>query len=161
MLLKSRCRTTAATARNTRILFPDIQDLTGYSGKETTNTEATEKYLTLVQKTDAAFEELTEYFATQDEPTVILMFGDHQPSDYICNPILRLMGQDSSIRETSVDELRKGYVVPYILWSNYDLEKEEDNAISANYLSTTFWTRSAFPFPVIRPGFWASGKNIR
>ena len=39
-------------------LFPDIR-LTGYSGKETTNTEATEKYLTLVQKTDAAFKELT------------------------------------------------------------------------------------------------------
>ncbi|MFQ9393374.1 MAG: hypothetical protein ACLR2E_03155 [Lachnospiraceae bacterium] len=65
-----------------------------------------------MQKTDAAFKELTEYFATQDEPTVILMFGDHQPSDYICNPILRLLGQDSSIRESSVDELRKGYVVP-------------------------------------------------
>ena len=26
-------------------------------------------------------------------------------------------------------------MVPYILWFNYDLEKEEDNAISANYLS--------------------------
>ncbi len=151
-------------------LFPDIR-LTGYSGKESTNTEATEKYLTLVQKTDAAFKELTEYFATQDEPTVILMFGDHQPSDYICNPILRLMGQDSSIRETSVDELRKGYVVPYILWSNYDLEKEEDNAISANYLSGYLLDKIGLPlsgyqtwllglreeYPVITANFYADG----
>ena len=153
-------------------LFPDIR-LNGYEGKETTNTEATEKYLTLIQKTDAAFKELTEYFASQEEPTVILMFGDHQPSDYICNPILRLMGQDSSIRESSVDELRKGYVVPYILWSNYDLEKEEDNAISANYLGGYLLDKIGLPlsgyqgwlsglreeYPVITANFYAEGAD--
>ena len=151
-------------------LFPDIR-LTGYSGKETTNTEATEKYLTLLQKTDTAFKDLTEYFTQQDEPTVILMFGDHQPSDYICNPVLRLMGQDSSIRETSVDELRKGYVVPYIIWSNYGLEKEEDNAISTNYLSGYLLNKIGLPlsgyqtwlsglreeYPVITANFYADG----
>ena len=114
-------------------LFPDIKIL-AYQGKETTNTEATEKYLTLIKKTDDAFKELLEYFENQEEPTVILMFGDHQPSDYICNPILRLMGQDSSVRETSVDEFRKGYVVPYILWANYDFGAEDGISLSANYL---------------------------
>lgn len=104
---------------------------------------------------------------------MILMFGDHQPSDYICNPILRLMGQDSSIRESSVDELRKGYVVPYILWSNYDLEKEEDNAISANYLGGYLLDKIGLPlsgyqgwlsglreeYPVITANFYAEGAD--
>lgn len=149
-------------------LFPDIKIL-DYVGKETTSTQATEKYLTLVQKTDQAFEELTQYFKDQSEPTVILMFGDHQPSDYICNPILRLMGQDSSIRESSVDEFRKGYVVPYILWANYDMDAKENNSISANYLGGYLLEKIGLPlsgyqtylsglreeYPVITANFYA------
>lgn len=125
-------------------LFPDIK-ISEYVGRETTSTQATEKYLTLIQKTDTAFRELIEYFKEQKEPTVILMFGDHQPSDYICNPILRLMGQDSSIRETSVDEFRKGYMVPYILWSNYDLETGKGEELSANYLGGYLLERIGLP----------------
>ena len=39
-----------------------------------------EQYLTLVHKTEDQFLRLTEYFSQQDEPVLILMFGDHQPS---------------------------------------------------------------------------------
>ena len=39
-----------------------------------------EQYLTLANKTDQAFRTLVEYFQNQEEPTIILMFGDHQPS---------------------------------------------------------------------------------
>ena len=45
--------------------------------------EATEKYLTLIKKTDEAFENLIDYFQDEDEKTIILMFGDHQPAEYI------------------------------------------------------------------------------
>lgn len=37
------------------------------------------EYLSLVRISDLAFGELVEYFKEADEPTVILMFGDHQP----------------------------------------------------------------------------------
>ncbi len=56
-----------------------------------TQIHATEKHLTLIKKTDEAFEELLQYFSNQNEKTIILMFH-HQPSDYICNPILRMLG---------------------------------------------------------------------
>ena len=62
-------------------------------------------------------------------------------------------------------------MVPYILWSNYDLEKEEDNAISANYLSGYLLDKIGLPFsgyqtwllglreeyPVITANFYADG----
>ena len=37
-------------------------------------------YFTLIRESDAAFEELVNYFSQVDEPTIILMYGDHQPS---------------------------------------------------------------------------------
>ena len=54
--------------------------------------EATEKYLTLIKKTDEAFENLIDYFQDEDEKTIILMFGDHQPAEYITNSVLRVLG---------------------------------------------------------------------
>ena len=39
-----------------------------------------EQYLTLANKSDEAFQMLVDYFSTYEEPTIILMFGDHQPS---------------------------------------------------------------------------------
>lgn len=150
-------------------LFPDIK-IEEYIGRETTSTQSTEKYLTLIQKSDQAFEELVSYFEQQEEPTMILMFGDHQPSDYICNPIMHLMGQDASVRETSVDEFRKGYVVPYILWSNYDRKTEDGGAsMSANYLGGYLLSEAGLPlsgyqtwlkglqeeYPVVTANFYA------
>ena len=38
-----------------------------------------EQYLTLANETDQAFQMLVDYFSQQEEPTIILMFGDHQP----------------------------------------------------------------------------------
>ena len=102
-----------------------------------------------------------------------MMFGDHQPSDYICNPVMRLFGQDSSIRETSVDEMRKGYTVPFILWANYDIGDEEVEAISANYLSGYLMEKAGLPqtgyqsyletlseeYPVVTQHFFASAED--
>lgn len=36
-------------------------------------------YLNLVKASDDAFKKLVEYFSNVDEPTMIIMFGDHQP----------------------------------------------------------------------------------
>ena len=39
-----------------------------------------EQYLTLANETDRAFQQLVDYVSQQEEPTILLMFGDHQPS---------------------------------------------------------------------------------
>ena len=99
-------------------------------------TEATEKYLTLIKKTDDAFRELIEYFKEQDEKTIIVMFGDHQPAEYVTNSVLRLLGKDVSTRNDTTDKLKTSYEVPFVMWANYDIEEKEVDAISVNYLSS-------------------------
>ena len=96
-----------------------------------TQVRAAEKYLTLIQKSDEAFKNLVEYFDKQQEPTIILMFGDHQPSDYITNVILRELGLN---RDESDDVYYNNYIVPYIMWSNYDMNTTPVEDISLNYL---------------------------
>ena len=40
----------------------------------------TDQYLSLMKRSDEALEYLIRYFEASDEPTMIVMFGDHQPS---------------------------------------------------------------------------------
>ncbi len=96
-----------------------------------TQVRAAEKYLTLIQKSDEAFQELVEYFEKEKEPTIILMFGDHQPSDYITNVILRELGLN---RDESQDVYFDNYIVPYIMWANYEMDTTQTENISLNYL---------------------------
>lgn len=58
---------------------PDYPARVQLEGKEGAYPMA-EQYLTLVQETDQAFEKLIRYFEEQEEPVLIVMFGDHQPS---------------------------------------------------------------------------------
>lgn len=93
----------------------------------------TDQYLSLIKKTDEAFEELLNYFKTVDEPTIILMFGDHQPfiEDSFYSEV---MGQ--SISEMDGETQQKRYITRFILWANYDIPTGWVDEISMNYLGT-------------------------
>ena len=114
--------------------FEESVFLTGYEeSQKNTQIRAVEKYLTLIKASDSAFEKLIGYFETVEEPTVIVMFGDHQPSDYITNVISRLTGYDM---ESSLEEYQKTYEVPYVIWNNMGLELGENMELtSVNYLA--------------------------
>lgn len=90
-------------------------------------------YLSLMKLSDEAIEELVTYFAAQDEPTVIVFFGDHQPTDSIVNPVLKLHGRTCSDLSSEEEALR--YQVPFFIWANYDIEEESGAETSANYLA--------------------------
>ena len=54
--------------------------------------EATEKYLTLIKKTDEAFENLIDYFQDEDEKTIILMCHPGHPEIRIrWSPVWKLL----------------------------------------------------------------------
>lgn len=92
-----------------------------------------ERYLSLLKQSDKAFEELIKYFSNVDEPTVILMFGDHQAS--IENAFYEeLYGK--SLDELSDAELQSRYHTPFVIWANYDIPEATVESISSNYLST-------------------------
>ena len=94
--------------------------------------DTAEQYLSLVKKSDEAFKLLTDYFKKVDEPTLIVMFGDHQPaidSSFYDG----LFGKSAA--DLSSEDLMKKYQVPFIIWANYNIEEKEIDRISANYLS--------------------------
>lgn len=93
-----------------------------------------QEYLSLVRISDLAFGDLVEYFKEADEPTVILMFGDHQPGDAVVRSLYTSVGQ--TYPPESFEDQYKRYIVPFFLWANFDIEERDDVTISANYLST-------------------------
>ena len=92
----------------------------------------TDQYLSLMKKSDEALEYLLDYFSQCEEPTMIVVFGDHQPSveDEFYYEISGL-SEDTVTSEESLI----WYETPYLIWTNYGLEKEELGDMSAYYLS--------------------------
>ena len=41
--------------------------------------ESAEQYLNLVKISDDAFKDLLSYYKKESEPTIVVMFGDHEP----------------------------------------------------------------------------------
>lgn len=91
-----------------------------------------EQYLTLIHTTDKAYEDLITYYKSIKTPTIILMFGDHQPNlggttyDYLYG----------DMEDAPLNEKQNKYKTPFIIWANYDIEEKEDVVLSPNYLSS-------------------------
>ena len=92
------------------------------------------QYLSLMKKTDEAFEKLVTYFEEQEEDTLILFFGDHQPTTYVSNSIIRSNGlQPDSL---SLEENLLKYKVPYVMWSNFELTDAKEAAVQESASGT-------------------------
>lgn len=127
---------------------PDVEVL-GSNG----SAKLLERYLSLIKISDEAFAQLVEYFSVVDEPTVILMFGDHQPADWVVSPIYSMNGNND---QNSWSESAERYQVPFILWTNYDIDEaaieqeisydfSQYGTLSVNYLSTTLFEAAGLP----------------
>lgn len=131
-----------------------IQNHGGYFGEyefdepvSVTNFDApdeVETYLSLIRMSDNAFRKLTEYFSEVDEPTILVMYGDHQPS--FTDKDVELLSEHPAWGDEQVQNISRHYV-PYVIWANYDIEEAdwmgtgrtqaELNTLSANYLAST------------------------
>jgi phosphoglycerol transferase MdoB-like AlkP superfamily enzyme len=92
-----------------------------------------QRYLNLVHLSDAAAKKLVEYFEQVDEPTVVVMFGDHQPglSDSFYESIMGIH-PDQLTGEESMERFK----VPFFIWANYDIEEKYVEKTSLNYLQS-------------------------
>lgn len=91
-----------------------------------------EQYLSLTKKSDTALKYLLDYFAGQEDPVVVLFFGDHWPN---LEPgfVDSLLGTDSDAMD--IETMMRKYEVPFFIWANYPLDGEEIEGVSLNYLS--------------------------
>lgn len=110
--------------------FPDFRQEI-QAGGDVAGYEQADRYLSLMKKSDEAFAYLLDYFSGVEEPTMIVMFGDHQAA--IENGFYEAL-YGKSMKELTAEEADKQYVTPFIIWTNYELESQEIDKISANYL---------------------------
>lgn len=122
----------------TQVYEPSEEDriyVTSFNAPDSLNS-----YLSLIKTSDDAFRELIEYFSQCEEPTIIAMYGDHQPTleneayevlaDYATAPVYQ-------------------YYVPYVIWANYDIEEVDtlgdvNHDGTMNTLSTNFFASTVF-----------------
>lgn len=105
-------------------------------------------YMEGIRDANQMLKDLTDYFEAQDEPVVLVFFGDHLPNlgdNYLSYKELGLNVGD----ETSVENIINTYTTPYVIWTNEEaaclinleerkaaLDLPEDNKISANFLGS-------------------------
>ncbi|MFR5632589.1 MAG: sulfatase-like hydrolase/transferase [Monoglobales bacterium] len=124
-----------------------IQNHGGYNGfqdlpqsvhlSEYGEVENAEVYLSMLSMSDKALEALIQYFDKVNEPTMIVVFGDHQPKVDEASESL-LLGSASS------DEFNK-YIVPFLIWKNYEKEAHYIEKMSANYLPSLILKEANLP----------------
>lgn len=115
--------------------FPD-QDFSG-----------TENYLSLLRESDDALMELVTYFKEQEEPVIIVFFGDHKP---FLEPDFYNAMLDADLGDLSVRESEALYTTPFFVWANYSLPLKDQDIISPNFLGQRILELAGVPSPAER-----------
>ena len=100
-------------------------------------------YLSLIQYSDEALRELIEHYKSIDEPTMIVFFGDHQPS--FASELVKTYYPDKTTQEQRLI----GSVTPFIIWTNYDSPSEEDIVVSPSILGSMVAQQAGFDLPAL------------
>lgn len=135
-----------------------MQNHSSYSGEfenftpditvNNSKSETLNNYLSLMKISDDAIKKLVNYFSEQDEDTIIVFFGDHQPTNSVVSPIWKLNGKSSSTLTLEDETLR--YKVPFFIWANYDIAEESNVETSPNFLGNKVLETAGIPLSDFR-----------
>lgn len=96
-------------------------------------------YFSGIKDTDIALKKLTDYFESEEEPTIVILFGDHNP--WLGDDQSGYKMLDIDLDLSTTEGFLNYYETPYVFWSNSSakraLDKEfkgEGNEISPNFL---------------------------
>ena len=116
------------------------------------------QFLSLMKHSDQAFHELIGYFETIEEPTVICMFGDHQPS--LENEFTAALLGEEDLYGLTLEQEQQRYVTPFYIWANYDIPEEEIQRLSVNYLSSYVLKTAGVQLPVFNEYLLTLSKTL-
>lgn len=94
-----------------------------------------DEYLSLMYESDKALEELIANVEELEEPTVVVLFGDHFPQlgDNVWNAIESDKQRDSETNAFADSQIK--YATPYLVYANYDVDMSGiSDYMSINYL---------------------------
>ena len=100
------------------------------------------QYLSLLNETDKAVEQLIRYFEANDRDVVIVLFGDHMPG-FTSEFYERVNGGPIDTPE----EKSLIYKVPFFIWTNKEIDNKYIETTSLNYLSNFMYEVADLPFP--------------
>ncbi len=98
----------------------------------------TQVYLSLIKASDDQVRQLVETYQNSDEPTMIIFFGDHQPS------LPNIAYQEVY---TDLYSQLDVYKSKFFIWTNYDSPEWHNAGLSANYLPWLILDQGNFPMP--------------
>ena len=102
----------------------------------------TEQYLSLIKASDGALRELLSYLENYEEPTIVVMFGDHQPRledgfyEYVTG---------KHPNTWSLEQRMQQYKTPFLIWHNYETESQQLGDVSLNYLASVLLENAGLP----------------
>lgn len=98
-------------------------------------------YLTAISHSDEALKFLLDYLKGCDEKYTVLIFGDHQP-------------KMSAFNNNFAPGRTSSYIVPYLIWTNYDMDpslkeghETGEEVTSLNYLSLDVMRAAGIKMP--------------
>lgn len=107
------------------------------------NSKALNNYLSLMKISDESIKYLTDYFSTADEDTMIIFFGDHQPTNSVVSNVWKLNGKNGN--ELSETDEANRYKVPYFIWCNFETDSKTNADTSTNFLATDILETAGIP----------------
>lgn len=93
-----------------------------------------EQYMSLLHESDAALEELINYFEGIEDPVVIIFLGDHNPN--VADGFAEYIFDNPS--DMSLDPMLREYTTPLLIWANYDLSASVLADTESEYISTNY-----------------------
>jgi len=97
------------------------------------------RYLNGIEKTNEALEKIVTFLNNYEEPTVLVVFGDHNPYLGEANYVYTELGIDMTLN--SVDSFLNYYGIPYFIYANDAAKiklgkdfKGKGNMVSPNFL---------------------------
>lgn len=116
-----------------------------------TEYESLRSYATGLRYADAMLAKLVDYFSNVEEPTVILFFGDHQPS--LGSPGYELMQRIGYVEDNTTDQGRMLLQsTPYLIWNNFEEEPTAAQMDMSMFHLLPYMTRT---LDMDRPGFYS------
>ncbi len=118
-----------------------------------THMEHVNNYASLINVSDNAFNDLIDYFSHTDTPTIIAMYGDHQPS--LGDDFYDAIWEGCNYTEDQ-KRLMKAKV-PFVIWANYDIDKKKIEEISINQLGPLVLETAGIPLS----GYFSFVSSLR
>ncbi|MGN0399846.1 MAG: LTA synthase family protein [Blautia sp.] len=123
----------------------DVEDYEADTVIEGNPFENANQFISLVNESDKALQELISNLEQKEEPVILVFFGDHWPQ--LGGDFYKwLNGKSDS--ELDMETYQQYYMTPFVIWANYDIEAASDLVTSANYLGSMMLSMTGLEMPV-------------